>query len=184
MADDEGGDLDMEGEVDVDANEDFEEGEEEPNSDEDDEDALEKDEEVDNEDARLDGDDEAINCVYRYYKLRKGVPNEDLINDTMLVEDDKQVIGKFEVIDEPRDRITSKYMNYFELTRIIALRTQQLLLGAAPRVIIKDEPNHEKIAIAEVVNKQTPFYLLRPLPGGKKAEKWLIQEMIIPVWHI
>ena len=73
-------------------------------------------------------------------------------------------------------KITSKYLNKYERTRILGTRALQISLGSPPLVDIKDVIDPYEIAILELQSKVLPINIRRYLPNNT-YEDWKISEM-------
>ena len=73
-------------------------------------------------------------------------------------------------------KITSKYLNKYERTRILGTRALQISLGSPPLVDIKDVIAPYEIAILELESKVLPINIRRYLPNNT-YEDWKISEM-------
>ena len=93
--------------------------------------------------------------------------------------DDSTIYAKLEYQRIPdTERISDKYMTYYEFVRIIGIRAQHFNLGAKPLVKGIDHLAPPKMAYVELISKMTPFIVRRHLPN-KKYEEWKIHEMEI-----
>lgn len=105
---------------------------------------------------------------------------KNLINDTIIVdEDDSTAYGKMEykrIANE--NRITDSTMTYYEMVRIIGVRSQQFNFGAVPLVQNVNHLNPAKMAYVELMAKMTPFIIRRNLPN-KFYEEWHVSELDI-----
>ena len=73
-------------------------------------------------------------------------------------------------------KITSKYLNKYERTRILGTRALQISLGSPPLVDIKDVIDPYEIAILELESKVLPINIRRYLPNNT-YEDWKISEL-------
>jgi len=109
-------------------------------------------------------------CVYEY--------EEDI--------DEKNDKDKLSLIVPKEERITRPILTKYEMIRILATRTAQLIKGAPMTVNIHSsllEEYMEKpilIAKLELKNKVMPYKVRRPLPNGK-YEEWACSELEIPI---
>ena len=150
----------------------------EDSAEEDDEDAAE--EEVDEEgdvdmEVGEDGEEgfvaESRDCHAKNIKKDK--------DKIVLDDDDSTLYAKLEYQRIPdNERVSDKYITYYEFVRILGIRSQQFNLGAKPLVSGVDHLPSPKMAYVELMAKMTPFIIRRHLPN-KKYEEWKIHEMEI-----
>jgi DNA-directed RNA polymerase subunit K/omega len=109
-------------------------------------------------------------CIYENSK------DKYLIFDN---DDDDNLQIKHEIVRIPdEERITQNTCTYYELVRIIGVRTRQLSLGAPPFIKGMDGMDPMMIAIEELKRKATPFKIRRYLPNYK-YEDWRVSELNI-----
>ena len=101
-------------------------------------------------------------------------------------DDEKTPPSKFELMDinntysnlYKKERISRPFLNKFERTKILGVRTEQLASGAKPLIDIKDEKlSAFEIALKEFNEKKIPFIIRRHLPNDT-YEDWKLKELI------
>ncbi len=113
--------------------------------------------------------------------LEIGEDVEDL-EDELEDEDEESKIG-LEDISEPtilptsanKIKVTSKYLNKYEKTRLVGTRALQISLGSPPTVDVGSLTDPYEIAMLELVQKKIPIVIRRFLPNGT-YEDWNINE--------
>jgi DNA-directed RNA polymerase subunit K/omega len=76
------------------------------------------------------------------------------------------------------DRESNRILTYYEQTRLLGIRTQQLYSGAKSVLNNVDKLSYEKIAHLELLTKTIPLKIRRFLPG-RVVEKFCIDELKI-----
>jgi DNA-directed RNA polymerase subunit K/omega len=76
------------------------------------------------------------------------------------------------------ERITDPIMTYYEIVRILGVRTQQLNRGAPPFIDNTEELTNPQIAYLELISKMVPYIIRRYLPG-KLYEDVSVKELEI-----
>jgi DNA-directed RNA polymerase I, II, and III subunit RPABC2 len=80
-----------------------------------------------------------------------------------------------------RPRITREYYTKYELTTLLAIRTEQIAMGAKPLVSLEGLKTSDPrfiwhVARREIEQRKLPFVVRRQLPNGE-AEFWSTQEL-------
>lgn len=101
--------------------------------------------------------------------------NEDL---ELEEEDDGNDVNEKVILSDMSNKIkiTSKYLNKYERTRILGTRALQISLGSPPMVDIKDVIDPYEIAILELESKVLPINIRRYLPNNT-YEDWKMSEL-------
>jgi len=113
-------------------------------------------------------------CLYKYIDSENSdIDSNDGISDT----EDKSNNNDIDEFVPKDERITKPILFKYERVRLLAIRTQQLILGAKPMIKNAHSLSEEEIAKLEIKNRAPgPLYLTRERPDGK-VEKWYLSEM-------
>jgi len=145
------------------------EEEEEDDEVEEEEDANEVEEETEGYDDD-DGNEGERVCHMKHIKKSK--------KSTFIVDDDDSAfyskIPFTKVVGD--DRITDRYLTFFEVSRIIGTRAQQFNKGAIPLIKGVEGLTNVQMAFVEMMAKMTPCIVRRHLPN-KKYEDWELHEL-------
>ena len=80
--------------------------------------------------------------------------------------------------EKKKTYITSKYLNKYEKTKVIAERTQQLANNSKPFIANpQNYSNIYEIAMEELKQKKIPFILKRPI--NNSFEYWKLEDLEI-----
>ena len=104
--------------------------------------------------------------------------NEDLELEELEEADDGNDINEKVILSDMSNKIkiTSKYLNKYERTRILGTRALQISLGSPPLVDIKVVIDPYEIAILELESKVLPINIRRYLPNNT-YEDWKMSEL-------
>lgn len=82
------------------------------------------------------------------------------------------------LLDSKKEKTTIPYLTKYEKTQLVAVRAQQLSMGAVPLVDVKGIRSTTEIAEKELVERKLPLIIRRILPNGE-YEDWKLEELII-----
>lgn len=103
--------------------------------------------------------------------------DNDEFNLRELEDDDEILIGTVKAINYEKDsKISKPYLTKYEKTRILGIRTSQLMQGAKPMIKNCSGLSSQKIAYLELKNKTMPLLIYRPIPNAKD-EVWNISDL-------
>ena len=103
--------------------------------------------------------------------------DNDEFNLKELEDDDEILIGTIKAINYEKDsKISKPYLTKYEKTRLLGIRTSQLMQGAKPMVKNCSGLSSQKIAYLELKNKTMPLLVYRPIPNAKD-EVWNISDL-------
>jgi len=81
-------------------------------------------------------------------------------------------------------RTTRNVMDRYEFAKCLSTRTQQIANGSEPLIVVpKGVTDSDRIAYLELMEKKTPFILVRKVPHVDLVEVeewWSVAELIIP----
>lgn len=80
---------------------------------------------------------------------------------------------------DPSSNKTSPIITRYERAKLLGIRTEQIARGSKPMITVADDsvPCCD-IAMEEMLQKKTPFVLVRNMPDGSH-EYWKIKDMIV-----
>jgi DNA-directed RNA polymerase subunit K/omega len=149
---------------------------EENESEEDDE---KSDEEV--EDVEL---DDASKCYYSEGEDGNDDNDDDVLNNIVnrdvFADSQKDETGVSKIVPD-NERLPRYNMTKYERVKVLGERANLISLGAPPLInpdVNMEDLDAEKIALLELQNKETPFFIWRPRAGGR-MERWSINELTI-----
>lgn len=145
------------------------EGDEEPDEDDDDK-GIDSDKDMDDKREDYEGED----CLYRFTK-KTDIADDDYVEQDDYFEDDVADTTLYVPNDQ---RQTKPVLTRYERVRILGERARQLSLGAKPMVLGTAGLDPKEIARMELNVQKIPFFIERPLPGGKR-ERWHVSELKI-----
>lgn len=103
--------------------------------------------------------------------------DNDEFNLRELEDDDEILIGTVKAINYEKDsKISKPYLTKYEKTRLLGIRTSQLMQGAKPMIKNCSGLSSQKIAYLELKNKTMPLLIYRPIPNAKD-EVWNISDL-------
>jgi DNA-directed RNA polymerase I, II, and III subunit RPABC2 len=103
--------------------------------------------------------------------------DNDEFNLRELEDDDEILIGSIKAINYEKDsKISKPYLTKYEKTRLLGIRTSQLMQGAKPMIKNCSGLSSQKIAYLELKNKTMPLLVYRPIPNAKD-EVWNIADL-------
>jgi DNA-directed RNA polymerase I, II, and III subunit RPABC2 len=113
-------------------------------------------------------------CSQENYEEKNG---NDEFNLRELEDDEEILIGSTKAINYEKDsKISKPYLTKYERTRLLGIRTSQLMQGAKPMVKNCSGLSSQKIAYLELKNKTMPLLIYRPIPNAKD-EVWNIADL-------
>lgn len=88
----------------------------------------------------------------------------------------------------PEANVTSPVMTKYEKAKVLGIRTEQIARGARPMIDVPDNGvtmdgsdykwTSADIAFEELLQKRTPFVIVRYMPDGTR-EYWRVRDMIV-----
>lgn len=113
-----------------------------------------------------------------YYKDVDNYEIDDESADEIETVESNEVNDITQVLTENVEKKTSPYLTKYERTQVIALRAQQLNMGAMPTINVGNLKKTVDIAEKELEQRTLPLMIKRPLPNGT-YEIWKLDELFI-----
>ena len=113
-----------------------------------------------------------------YYKDVDNYEIDDESADEIETVESNEVNNITHALTENIEKKTSPYLTKYERTQVIALRAQQLNMGAIPTINVGNLKKTVDIAEKELEERTLPLMIKRPLPNGT-YEIWKLDELFI-----
>lgn len=115
---------------------------------------------------------------------------EELDDEEILVDNkiSSNAIKKVVIIND-EDKITSNYLNKYEIAKIILFRIQQIERGGKYFINCSNLTNARDIAVQELINKKCPLIIEREIDYDSVknisyCERWKVNEMSLIIDNI